>query len=127
MEWTESVRKSWCASAPPVRLSFPDAGVVSSCTPKLFSSGSVGWFLSRKEELQGVRCQITVSITAIGSKPPMTPLTGVTIETKPEGMPLLDAIADAAAEKARRPRRKRSTDANPSEPPAIDPGASGAI
>lgn len=38
--------------------------------PRRFKSGSVGWYASQKLLLDGVRCQISLSIVVIGTKPP---------------------------------------------------------
>lgn len=37
--------------------------------PKRFKSGSVGWYLSDKLDIDGVRVQVSLSVTVIGSKP----------------------------------------------------------
>lgn len=44
-------------------------GISFIARPKRFSTGSVGWYLSCKEEMEGERVQISMSITVIGSKP----------------------------------------------------------
>lgn len=51
--------------------------------PRKFSSGSVGWHLSTKLEVEGERCQVSLSIVVIGTKPK----TGQTEETGEEGSP----------------------------------------
>lgn len=40
--------------------------------PRRFSSGSCGWYLSQKVELEGERVQISLSVVVIGSKPTAT-------------------------------------------------------
>lgn len=112
MEWTDQVRNDWRSSAPSVPLSFPAAGVQFACMPKCFSSRSVGWFLSTKAEVEGVRCQITVSITCIGSRPTTALDPGARAEKMPElAQPapteLLDAIADAAQEASKKAKGSR--------------------
>lgn len=37
---------------------------------KVFKSGSKGWYLGGKYEIKGLRCQVSLSIVVIGSKPP---------------------------------------------------------
>jgi len=41
--------------------------------PKRFASGSVGWHLSGKVDIDGVRCQLSLAVIVIGSKPAVAP------------------------------------------------------
>lgn len=127
MEWNDEVRKSWCSSAPSVQISFPATGVVLYATPKLFSSQSVGWFLSQKLEVEGVRCQITASITAIGSRPTTTG------QSTPASLPNEGQMVDASlAEFRRQTGQDNSGETTPEVPQRakthrkrkVDPGAS---
>jgi len=38
-------------------------------TPKVFTTGSLGWHGQAKVEVDGTRCQVSVVLTVIGSKP----------------------------------------------------------
>lgn len=38
--------------------------------PKTFKSKSVGWYYGNKMMVQGLRCQVSISIVVVGSKPP---------------------------------------------------------
>lgn len=44
-------------------------GITLPMMPRRFSSGSVGWYLSQKLELEGVRVQLSFSAVVVGSKP----------------------------------------------------------
>jgi hypothetical protein len=43
-------------------------GVAHTLQPHEFRTDSLGWKLNAKQQVQGVRCQIGLNITVIGSK-----------------------------------------------------------
>lgn len=57
-------------SAVEVRI---DGVWVRLAQPKRFSTGSVGWYLSDKIDLNGERVQLSLSMTVVGSKPQKDP------------------------------------------------------
>lgn len=73
--------------------------------PKRFQSGSVGWYLSTKQELDGVRCQVSLSIVVIGSKPKATAVeaTGKAGEETPKEPPkdLVEVVPENGQPKRR--------------------------
>lgn len=54
---------------PSVVVDFPHIGESFTMKPKVFKSGSHGWYWQGKTEIHGVRCQIQLQAVAIGSKP----------------------------------------------------------
>lgn len=66
-----SKREEFAKSAKPVDVIVAGSPVIAA--PKLFSTGSVGWFMNGKVEVQmpdgsTVRCQLSGTLTVIGSK-----------------------------------------------------------
>jgi len=66
---------------PPDPVAVSLDGVPLFASPKCFSSGSVGWYLSTKADVNGERCQVSLSVVVIGSKP----------KPAQDAKPLLDA------------------------------------
>lgn len=54
-------------SGEPLKVVIDDVHVLYA-RPKVFTSGSRGWYLSGKVEVGGERCQVSCCITVIGSK-----------------------------------------------------------
>jgi len=91
--------------------------------PKVFKTGSLGWHGQAKVEVDGTRCQVSIVLTVIGSKPSVGPTPPSTLEKKisaimpgeqngtmaenaPEGPP--EASPLFPVEEAMKPSRKRS-------------------
>lgn len=89
----------------PIRLEL--GGVPYQLYPKKFSTGSIGWYLSTKGEVQGRRCQFSLSVTVIGSKGKANAeQTATAPKTDPEAS-LFDRTFGNGSEPSK-PRRKRS-------------------
>lgn len=56
---------------PPESLPAKIDGYEVILIPKRFKSGSVGWYSGGKIEVNGVRCQLSLSLVVVGSKPPL--------------------------------------------------------
>jgi len=109
----ESVRQEWTKCADPVQLQLEGMSTPLYLVPKVFKTGSVGWYLSQKAVLSDSPCQLSVCITVIGSK--RTPSPEVVNGKSPyrdgfDVAPLLDAAfeVDQKASEGSRKRPKRS-------------------
>lgn len=78
--------------------------------PRSFSSGSVGWYLGTKAELNGTRCQVSLSIVVIGSKP-VTPTPAETKEVDMGGGVTL--FVESADKPQNRRKGKKGTETPP--------------
>jgi len=65
---TDADRNEWLRAVPACRVQLQ--GVVSPLflAPKVFKSGSVGWYYSGKAVLGDSPCQVNLCITVIGTK-----------------------------------------------------------
>jgi len=68
MGLTDSDRMEWIKSAPPQEIRLQGMQTPLYLVPKVFKSGSVGWFLSQKAVVGESPCQVNFCITVIGSK-----------------------------------------------------------
>ena len=97
---------SYIRSAAP--LSVLLAGQTLSAKPKVFKTGSSGWYLGGKVDVDGVRCQLSMSLVIVGSKPLRESSNGE--QTTP--MPI------AAPQKPAKAPRKKRQKATASPPPS---------
>lgn len=97
-QWDDNTRKHWLDLADPLTLWLGPDKFPIYASPKLFTSKSVGYFANGKVTLaDGTRCQMTLSLVVIGSKP-----------GSKEGETPTSAMDKLPVEKARRNPRKAS-------------------
>lgn len=79
VQWTDELREAWVKAAPRLDIPIGDFGSLPAL-PRKFSSGSVGWYAGGKIDIEGQRCQVTLSIvvnySAPGKVPPHKRVTG---------------------------------------------------
>lgn len=74
----DSERAEWIKSVPPVRIALEGTSSPLFLAPKVFKTGSVGWFYSGKVVLSDSACQVNLCITVIGTKTaPTSPVPSV--------------------------------------------------
>jgi hypothetical protein len=61
-----TTKKDWVASAKPIAIQVEGQSVV--CTPRQFSSGSVGYNASGKVLIDGHKVQVGGNLVVVGSK-----------------------------------------------------------
>lgn len=65
---TEEERKLWGKGEEPVELRLAGLKTPLFLAPKVFSTGSVGWYLSQKVVFQDSPCQLNLCLTVVGTK-----------------------------------------------------------
>jgi len=65
---TDADRQVWLAAAPVLQVQLQGHNVPLFLTPKVFASGSVGWYSSSKASIGDSPCQVNLCITCIGTK-----------------------------------------------------------
>jgi hypothetical protein len=61
------VRKLWPSEARPIQVKLEDIGGLIAI-PKVFKTGSVGWYANGKVTISDTPVQVNICITVIGSK-----------------------------------------------------------
>jgi len=109
----ESARQAWTRENKKLRLDMEGVDIPLFITPKLFKSGSVGWYLSEKVTMSDTRFQVSVSVTMIKSKREAEPEEVNGQSPYKDGFdvaPLLDSALEAEQKASGGPqkRQKRS-------------------
>lgn len=64
----EEDRKLWGKGEEPVELRLAGLKTPLFLAPKVFSTGSVGWYLSQKVTFNDSPCQLNLCLTVVGTK-----------------------------------------------------------
>lgn len=101
-----SKRQGWLRAAA-VEVKLDEVNTLSA-TPKLFSTGSRGWYYSGKIELGGERVQVSLSLVVCGSATEDNPLPQLDKKSVPDGK---------APERPQKPLRLKKAPKPVSAPP----------
>lgn len=113
-KWTDEDRRTWVSCTAPVKLNIQGTDVPIFLEPKVFSSGSVGFYFSGKVFMaDGLKYQATLSYVVVGSK-----RSGNSEPTV--GPPASQTAEPGIPQKPRKPRGNKK----PNQEPANAPDAS---
>lgn len=107
---TDQDRANFMGGAGQVRMQLDD-GTIVTLSPKIFSSGSVGWYFSGKLTISEMQVQGNIIMTVVGSKPDWVPYSerSKQVSTPANGEPVTpQALFDAekASAAAKKPRKR---------------------
>lgn len=106
---TENERAEWLSNAKPIMLDSAELDTPLFLKPKVFSSGSVGWYLSTKVTVSDTLCQVGFCLTVVGTK--RTPDNAQVQQVPPEGEKAPETPQKLfEANKASRPAKRRPND-----------------
>ena len=113
---TDAERNEWLRVAPAEQVRLEGVQTPLFLAPKVFKSGSVGWYCSQKAVLGDSPCQVNLCITVIGTKRATTndsageptPVAGESEEAPGDPQSSPNAKATPLAKKER-PRASKGT------------------
>lgn len=104
---TDEDRKLWGKGEEPVELRLAGLKTPLFLAPKVFSTGSVGWYLSQKVVFNDSPCQLNLCLTVVGTK------REATVDTKPVDELVSPIFPEEPSANGKAP-------AGPAEPPATE-------